>query len=178
MLLKRGYLWPNERDDLNALRQAVDRRQRLPKIDHVDIEPGFDLAKLAGDGRIATGDVKVVPVGLYAKAALENVRRVENGHDGQCPGRSSLRRPSVQRFIQIDRALFQVMIENVLQFAVEAVWCSSARHFRLNGHCGCRQRSGRSTLSTGTSTRHSGHLTVSVTGSTPRVRAPAQSAPR
>jgi hypothetical protein len=23
MLLKRGYLWPNERDDLNALRQAV-----------------------------------------------------------------------------------------------------------------------------------------------------------
>ena len=23
MLLKRGYLWPNQRDDLNALRQAV-----------------------------------------------------------------------------------------------------------------------------------------------------------
>jgi hypothetical protein len=23
MLLRRGYLWPNERDDLNALRQAV-----------------------------------------------------------------------------------------------------------------------------------------------------------
>jgi molybdate transport system substrate-binding protein len=41
------------------------------KIDHVDIKPGFDLAKLAGDGRIATGDVKAVPVGLYAKAALE-----------------------------------------------------------------------------------------------------------
>jgi hypothetical protein len=37
------------------------------KIDHVDIEPGFDLAKLAGDGRIATGDVEAVPVGLYAK---------------------------------------------------------------------------------------------------------------
>jgi molybdate transport system substrate-binding protein len=30
------------------------------KIDHVDIKPGFDLAKLAGDGRIATGDVKAV----------------------------------------------------------------------------------------------------------------------
>jgi molybdate transport system substrate-binding protein len=40
------------------------------KIDHVDIVSGFDLAKLAGDGRIATGDVKSVPVGLYAKAAL------------------------------------------------------------------------------------------------------------
>jgi molybdate transport system substrate-binding protein len=43
------------------------------KIDYVDIEPGFDLAKLAGDGRIATGDVKAVPVGLYAKAALEKL---------------------------------------------------------------------------------------------------------
>ena len=43
------------------------------KIDHVDIEPGFDLAKLAGDGRIATGDVKEVPVGLYAKAELERL---------------------------------------------------------------------------------------------------------
>jgi molybdate transport system substrate-binding protein len=43
------------------------------KIDHVDIKPGFDLAKLAGDGRIATGDVTSVPVGLYAKAALEKL---------------------------------------------------------------------------------------------------------
>jgi molybdate transport system substrate-binding protein len=43
------------------------------KIDNVTIGPGFDLAKLAGDGRIATGDVKAVPVGLYAKAALEKL---------------------------------------------------------------------------------------------------------
>ena len=43
------------------------------KIDEVTIAPGFDLAKLAGDGRIATGDVKAVPVGLYAKAALEKL---------------------------------------------------------------------------------------------------------
>jgi len=42
-------------------------------IDHVAIEPGFDLARLAGDGRIATGDVKAVPVGKYAKAALEKL---------------------------------------------------------------------------------------------------------
>ena len=41
------------------------------KIDHVTIGPDFDLAKLAGDGRVATGDVREVPVGLYAKAALE-----------------------------------------------------------------------------------------------------------
>jgi molybdate transport system substrate-binding protein len=42
-------------------------------IGNVTIAPGFDLAKLAGDGRIATGDVRAVPVGLYAKAALEKL---------------------------------------------------------------------------------------------------------
>ena len=43
------------------------------KISNVTIGPGFDLAKLAGDGRVATGDVRAVPVGLYAKAALEKL---------------------------------------------------------------------------------------------------------
>jgi molybdate transport system substrate-binding protein len=43
------------------------------KIAHVPIGPGFDLAKFAGDGRIVTGDVKAVPVGKYAKAALEKL---------------------------------------------------------------------------------------------------------
>ena len=43
------------------------------KIDQVTIKNGFDLAKLAGDGKIATGDVKAVPVGKYAKAALEKL---------------------------------------------------------------------------------------------------------
>ena len=43
------------------------------KIDNVTIEPGFDLAKLAGDGKVATGDVRAVPVGLYARAALERL---------------------------------------------------------------------------------------------------------
>ena len=43
------------------------------KIDQVTIGKGFDLAKLAGDGKIATGDVKAVPVGKYAKAALEKL---------------------------------------------------------------------------------------------------------
>src|SRR5258708_7386646 len=42
-------------------------------IDHVTIGQGFDLARLAGDGRIATADVKAVPVGKYAKAALEKL---------------------------------------------------------------------------------------------------------
>jgi molybdenum ABC transporter molybdate-binding protein len=43
------------------------------KVNHVDIGQGFDLAKLAGNGRVATGDVKAVPVGKYAKAALEKL---------------------------------------------------------------------------------------------------------
>jgi molybdate transport system substrate-binding protein len=43
------------------------------KIDNVAIAKGFDLAKLAGDGRIATGDVRAVPVGKYAKAALTSL---------------------------------------------------------------------------------------------------------
>jgi molybdate transport system substrate-binding protein len=43
------------------------------KIDNVTIGPGFDLAKLAGDGKIASGDVKAVPVGKYSKAALEKL---------------------------------------------------------------------------------------------------------
>ena len=43
------------------------------KIDNVAIGPGFDLAKLVGDGKIATADVKAVPVGKYAKASLEKL---------------------------------------------------------------------------------------------------------
>jgi molybdate transport system substrate-binding protein len=42
-------------------------------LGNVAIAPGFDLAKLAGDGRIVTGDVRAVPVGRYAKAALEKL---------------------------------------------------------------------------------------------------------
>ncbi len=43
------------------------------KLSGVTIAPGFDIAKLAGDGRIAVADVKAVPAGLYAKAALEKL---------------------------------------------------------------------------------------------------------
>jgi molybdate transport system substrate-binding protein len=46
---------------------------RDSKFGDVSIAPGFDLAGLAGNGRIATGDVRAVPVGLYAKAALEKL---------------------------------------------------------------------------------------------------------
>jgi len=73
--------------DYLAGKQAIDDTSRVsllgnklvliaPKdspIGDVAIGPGFDLAALAGDGRIATGDVKAVPVGRYAKAALEHL---------------------------------------------------------------------------------------------------------
>jgi molybdate transport system substrate-binding protein len=64
----------NESTRLNLLGNVlVLIANKDSKIEHVDIKPGFDLAKLAGNGRIATGDVKAVPVGLYAKAALEKL---------------------------------------------------------------------------------------------------------
>jgi len=43
------------------------------KIGSVTMSQGFDLAKLAGDGKIVTGDVRAVPVGKYAKAALKKL---------------------------------------------------------------------------------------------------------
>jgi molybdate transport system substrate-binding protein len=43
------------------------------KIDAVAIGQGFDIAGLAGNGRIAVADVRAVPAGRYAKTALESL---------------------------------------------------------------------------------------------------------
>lgn len=43
------------------------------KISDVTIGQGFDIARLAGSGRIAVADVNAVPAGRYAKAALEKL---------------------------------------------------------------------------------------------------------
>jgi molybdate transport system substrate-binding protein len=43
------------------------------KFGNVTIKAGFNLAQLAGDGLIAIGDVQAVPVGIYAKEALEKL---------------------------------------------------------------------------------------------------------
>ncbi len=71
-LNERKLIAPQTRADLlgNDLVLIADKDS---KIDHVDIGPGFDLAKLAGSGRIAVADVRAVPAGLYAKAALEKL---------------------------------------------------------------------------------------------------------
>jgi molybdate transport system substrate-binding protein len=43
------------------------------KLGNVTINPSLDFAGLAGEGRIATGDVRAVPVGIYAKNALQTL---------------------------------------------------------------------------------------------------------
>jgi len=43
------------------------------RIEQVTIAQGTNLAKLVGDGRIATGEVSSVPVGKYAKSALDKL---------------------------------------------------------------------------------------------------------
>ena len=64
----------NEATRVNLLGNSIVLiAPRDSKTDNVTIARGFDLAKLAGDGRIATGDVNSVPVGKYAKAALEKL---------------------------------------------------------------------------------------------------------
>lgn len=40
----------------------------------VDIKPGFDLASMIGEGKLATGDPAHVPVGRYAEQALTSLR--------------------------------------------------------------------------------------------------------
>ena len=44
-----------------------------PGTAEVKLDGSVDLAALVGDGKLATGDVKSVPVGKYAKAALEKL---------------------------------------------------------------------------------------------------------
>jgi molybdate transport system substrate-binding protein len=43
------------------------------KAKAVDIKPGFDLAKVIGDGRLALANVEAVPAGRYGKASLEKL---------------------------------------------------------------------------------------------------------
>lgn len=43
------------------------------KAKAVDIKPGFDLAKVIGDGRLAVANVESVPAGRYGKASLEKL---------------------------------------------------------------------------------------------------------
>ncbi|HEU5018777.1 MAG TPA: molybdate ABC transporter substrate-binding protein [Pseudolabrys sp.] len=71
-LAKQRLIKPDTRVDLlgNSL---VLIAPKSSKLDHVGIGKGFDIAKLAGSGRIAVADVTAVPAGRYAKAALHSL---------------------------------------------------------------------------------------------------------
>lgn len=60
---------PQSRFDLLGNRLALIA-PASSRLGATHIEPWMDLAGLAGDSRIVTGDVNAVPVGRYAKAAL------------------------------------------------------------------------------------------------------------
>jgi molybdate transport system substrate-binding protein len=69
-LARGGYLRQETRVDLlgNAL-VLVAHGAAVP----VEIGPGFDLAGMLGDGRLAMALVKAVPAGVYGKAALTSL---------------------------------------------------------------------------------------------------------
>src|SRR5438309_5878693 len=69
---QRNLIAPEARLDLLGNALVLIAPTESP-IGEVTIEPGFDLAGLAGNGRIVTGDVRAVPVGKYAKAALDRL---------------------------------------------------------------------------------------------------------
>jgi molybdate transport system substrate-binding protein len=46
---------------------------KASKVDNIAISKGFDIAALAGQGRIAVANMESVPAGRYAKAALQSL---------------------------------------------------------------------------------------------------------
>ncbi len=70
---KRKLLVAGSRSDLlgNTLVLVAPKESNGPA--QVPIGPGFPLARLLGDGRLAMGDPAHVPAGLYGKAALEKL---------------------------------------------------------------------------------------------------------
>jgi molybdate transport system substrate-binding protein len=71
-LAERKLIKPDTRINLlgNKLVLIAPKNANIAKV---AIGKGFDLAGLAGDGRIAVADVRAVPAGLYAKAALQTL---------------------------------------------------------------------------------------------------------
>lgn len=67
----KGLIEPASRSNLlgNRLVLIAPAASAKPVL----IGPGFDLGGLVGSGRLATGAVATVPVGKYAKAALEKL---------------------------------------------------------------------------------------------------------
>lgn len=71
-LAKRDLIVPDTRKDLLSNKLVLIVPAAHPQ--HVAIGPNFDLAALLGpNGKLATGDPAHVPVGLYAKQALQKL---------------------------------------------------------------------------------------------------------
>ena len=68
---KKNLIKPETRSNLLGNRIVLIAPK--DKANAIDIRPGFDLAKVLGDGRLAMGNVDAVPAGKYGKAALEKL---------------------------------------------------------------------------------------------------------
>jgi len=70
-LAQRGLIKPETRSNLLGNRIVLIAPK--DKAQTIEIKPGFDLAKVLGDGRLAMANVDSVPAGKYGKAALEKL---------------------------------------------------------------------------------------------------------
>jgi len=70
-LAAKSLIRPNTRSNLLGNRIVLIAPK--DKAQPVEIKPGFDLAAILGDGRLAMANVASVPAGKYGKAALENL---------------------------------------------------------------------------------------------------------
>lgn len=68
---RKGLIRPETRSNLLGNRIVLIAPK--DKASAVDINPGFDLAKILGNGRLAMANVDAVPAGRYGKAALERL---------------------------------------------------------------------------------------------------------
>ena len=69
---QKSLIRPDTRADLLGNRLVLIAHKDA-KISEVAIGENFDIAPLAGDGRIAIADTRAVPAGKYAKQALERL---------------------------------------------------------------------------------------------------------
>jgi molybdate transport system substrate-binding protein len=70
-LAQKNLIKPESRTNLLGNRIVLIAHK--DKAQPIDIKPGFDLAKILGDGRLAMANVDSVPAGKYGKAALETL---------------------------------------------------------------------------------------------------------
>ena len=68
---KKNQIKPESRSNLLGNRIVLIAPK--DKAQPIDIKPGFDLAKVLGDGRLSMANVDSVPAGKYGKAALEKL---------------------------------------------------------------------------------------------------------